>query len=101
MTARSAFTRAAAILLADTAPMGAKESRPRLAEALRIVWPHLAETARRFGETAEIRDLRKTVQDTTTLEIVVGTFPAGRVARISAHLALVARQLRQAPGRSR
>ncbi|MBL8748859.1 MAG: hypothetical protein JNK78_06850 [Planctomycetes bacterium] len=95
MTARSAFTRAAAILLADAAPMGTKESRPRLAEALRIVWPHLAEAARRFGETAEMKELRKTVQDTTTLEIVVGTLTAGRVARISAHLAIVARRLRE------
>ncbi len=94
LNAEAAFAGAAAILLGDAPPLGIRERRRRLAEALQVVWPHLEETARRFGETVELRALRTAVRDASKLHIVVGGIPPQRVSRLSAHLALVARRLR-------
>ncbi len=101
MTVQDAFARAAAILLSTESPMSTREHRPKLIEALQIVWPHLREAATRFGEIRDLRDLRRRVSHGTTIEEVVKEMPPGRLGRISVHIALVAQRLRRKPPRGR
>ncbi|MBL8751477.1 MAG: hypothetical protein JNK78_20145 [Planctomycetes bacterium] len=89
-----AFAEATRILLARKVSMRADLQRPLLVRALRVVWPHLADVARRFGEKKEMTQLRAAVPDPSHLVTHVASFSPRKLATFSANLVLVARKLR-------
>ncbi len=89
-----AFAEATRILLARKVSMRADLQRPLLVRALRVVWPHLGDVARRFGEKKEMTQLRAAVPDPSHLVTHVASFSPRKLATFSANLVLVARKLR-------